>query len=181
MEQITIALDINDTLLCHGLTQLISQLAEFSLCDDLKTASVILSDNRQEIPDADGFVEYISEGGLAPRHFFRQLIKSARENIAYDLDGDKFYPHLKKIEQADGQTIAMTDLEADLLGFLCRHQNQNCSKEELLKNVWQYHEDVTTHTVETHIYRLRQKYPPLENILSTRDGGYMIYLKGEHD
>jgi DNA-binding response OmpR family regulator len=52
------------------------------------------------------------------------------------------------------------------------------SKEELLKEIFGYKEGVETHTVETHIYKLRQKINDDENgLIYTKEGGYTINLK----
>ena len=59
-------------------------------------------------------------------------------------------------KETDLQT-KLTEKEVDILKYLYKMQNEFVSKLDLQTNVWQYHEEVTTHTVETHIYRLRQK------------------------
>ena len=64
-----------------------------------------------------------------------------------------------------------------MLRHLYRAERQSVSREKLLKEVWGYKEGVNTHTLETHIYRLRQKVEldgaaPL--ILTTESGGYRL-------
>lgn len=178
MEQLTIAFDIQDTLLSGGLTQLISQTDHFAIVPDHDAADVILTDHAA----CAGLNCFrLSERALSARQFFPALLKFSHENISYDIAGDTFFPHLKKIICEDGQDIALTDLETELMTYLYRHKNHDCKKEQLLEQVWRYHKDVSTHTVETHIYRLRQKYPVLEDRLITKDSGYMLYLKDEDD
>ena len=90
-----------------------------------------------------------------------------------------FKPQEKLLIPAEGEEIILTDREVDILAYLVRHQGKPVSRDELLKNVWQYQEGVDTHTLETHIYRLRQKIeisaddPP---ILQTVEGGYSLHL-----
>jgi DNA-binding response OmpR family regulator len=53
--------------------------------------------------------------------------------------------------------IDLTEREADLLLYLFLHKEGSVNKEQILSHVWKYHADADTHTVETHMYRLRQK------------------------
>jgi len=90
-----------------------------------------------------------------------------------------FKPQRKSLTSANGEEITLTDREADILAYLVRYRGRSVSRDELLKNVWQYQEGVDTHTLETHIYRLRQKIelstddPP---IIQTIEGGYSLHL-----
>jgi len=90
-----------------------------------------------------------------------------------------FKPQEKSLLRQDGEEISLTDREVDILAYLLRRPGKPVSREELLKNVWQYQEGVDTHTLETHIYRLRQKVELHANdprILLTVDGGYSLHL-----
>ena len=71
----------------------------------------------------------------------------------------------------------MTDKEAQILKFLYLHGDRVVSRDELLDEVWGYNAGVTTHTLETHVYRLRQKIendPSNAEILVTEPGGYRL-------
>jgi hypothetical protein len=88
-----------------------------------------------------------------------------------------FKPQEKTLERADGEEIALTDREVDILAYLARHGGNTVSRDSLLKNVWQYQEGVDTHTLETHIYRLRQKMEisaDAPRFLVTAEGGYCL-------
>ena len=50
----------------------------------------------------------------------------------------------------------MTEKEINLILFLYNNKNP-CSIENLQKNVWGFKKDLETHTVETHVHRLRKK------------------------
>ena len=80
-------------------------------------------------------------------------------------------------ENAD--PIRLTDKERDILLFLYQNRSQGpIGKDRLLKHVWGYAENVESRTLETHIYRLRQKIeknPSCPRFLITNDQGY--YLK----
>ena len=90
-----------------------------------------------------------------------------------------FKPQEKALAREDGEDIALTDREVDILAYLVRHRQSPVSREMLLKNVWQYQEGVDTHTLETHIYRLRQKIEASADepcMLLTVEGGYRLHL-----
>jgi len=77
------------------------------------------------------------------------------------------------LERVDtGVCVELTEKEQALLVFI--RAEGEAAREEILKNVWGFADGVTTHTLETHIYRLRQKWRELADydcILAT-DGGY---------
>ena len=79
-------------------------------------------------------------------------------------------------KHANGK-IRLTDKEAQILKFLYLHGDRVVSRDELLDEVWGYNAGVTTHTLETHVYRLRQKIesdPSHAEILVTEPGGYRL-------
>jgi DNA-binding response OmpR family regulator len=76
-----------------------------------------------------------------------------------------------------GDEIHLTPTEFDLLCCLAAAQGQVLSRERLLAEVWGYGDAITTHTLETHIYRLRQKIEPDPSnarLLVTEGGGYRL-------
>ena len=76
-----------------------------------------------------------------------------------------------------GQKIRLTEKETAILRFLYRAGQTPMSRETLLQDVWGYNSGVTTHTLETHVYRLRQKIekdPSRAEILITEQGGYRL-------
>lgn len=96
-------------------------------------------------------------------------------------DGEyAFCPQDKKLKSLkEPSEISLTDKEVHILSHLYRYQGRMVSKEQLLQDVWKYHKDATTHTLETHIYRLRQKIETLSetaSIILTDVGGYKINL-----
>ena len=77
----------------------------------------------------------------------------------------------------EGKEISLTEKETEILIHLHEHKNHMISKEALLSAVWNYAENVETHTLETHIYRLRQKIeanPAEPKILMTEEEGYIV-------
>ena len=88
-----------------------------------------------------------------------------------------FRPALKILISGNKKT-KLTDKEASILKYLYRSGGGTISREELLAEVWGYHAGVDTHTIETHIYRLRKKIEPdgMPNLLITEPGGYRLAL-----
>lgn len=77
----------------------------------------------------------------------------------------------------EGDDIALTEKEAAILSCLAAVQGDFISRRDLLTRVWGYAEGVETHTLETHIYRLRQKLeidPAKPEILLTEEQGYSL-------
>jgi DNA-binding response OmpR family regulator len=72
--------------------------------------------------------------------------------------------------------IRLTEKETNILKFL-HDAGRTVPRETLLHEVWGYSPAVTTHTLETHIYRLRRKIeenPGQARILVTEEGGYRL-------
>jgi DNA-binding response OmpR family regulator len=93
-----------------------------------------------------------------------------------------FRPAAKLLQdQARGRRIRLTEKEAAILKFLYRAGTKAIARQVLLNEVWGYNASVTTHTLETHIYRLRQKIEPdpaNARLLITEGGGYRLDPEG---
>ena len=89
-----------------------------------------------------------------------------------------FRPSAKMLLNADSnRKIHLTEKETAILKYLYRMGDRPVTREVLLDEVWGYNAGVTTHTLETHIYRLRQKIEPEPTnakILVTEPGGYRL-------
>lgn len=82
---------------------------------------------------------------------------------------------LKNIQTQE--EFRLTGKECDLLRYFYQRAHQHISKDKLLKDIWEYHPETTTHTLETHIYRLRQKLeanPAEPTILVNCKEGYVF-------
>ncbi|MDB5415523.1 MAG: DNA-binding response regulator [Rubritepida sp.] len=87
-----------------------------------------------------------------------------------------FHPAAKLMQGEDGRRIRLTEKEAAILLYLHR-AGRAVPRSELLGEVWGYSNAVTTHTLETHIYRLRRKIEPdpqTARLLLTDEGGYRL-------
>ena len=74
-------------------------------------------------------------------------------------------------------TQLITEKECQLLRFFHQNKGVELSKESILKEIWGYHPETQTHTLETHIYRLRQKLeedPNAPQVLLNCKEGYWI-------
>ncbi|WP_316976005.1 response regulator transcription factor [Shumkonia mesophila] len=81
------------------------------------------------------------------------------------------------VDEPRRKKIRLTDKETAILKYLYRTGDRVVSREVLLDEVWGYNAGVTTHTLETHVYRLRQKIerdPANARILVTEPGGYRL-------
>ena len=76
-----------------------------------------------------------------------------------------------------GNLTKLTEREVNIIQYLYKARDNVVSKTDLLQNVWEYSAEVTTHTIETHIYRLRKKVEQTEQdapLISAEDGGYKL-------
>ena len=99
------------------------------------------------------------------------------EDAVFKLGPYSFRPALKLLVCADDTKIRLTEKETNILKFLYRAPIPVVPRDMLLQEVWGYNAAVTTHTLETHIYRLRQKIEPDPGnvqILLTEAGGYRL-------
>jgi len=88
-----------------------------------------------------------------------------------------FKPSQKLLLDANGGKVRLTEKEASIIKYLYRTGGKVVSRDTLLEEVWGYNSGVTTHTLETHVYRLRQKIetdPSNASILVTESGGYKL-------
>ncbi|MFQ3348399.1 MAG: DNA-binding response OmpR family regulator [Paracoccaceae bacterium] len=88
-----------------------------------------------------------------------------------------FYPAQKLLLDPENKKLRLTEKETNILKYLYRAGPNVVPRDELLHEVWGYNAGVTTHTLETHIYRLRQKIEPdtsKAQILVTEPGGYRL-------
>jgi DNA-binding response OmpR family regulator len=100
------------------------------------------------------------------------------EDAVYAIGPYTFRPSAKMlVEAARGRKIRLTEKEAAILKYLYRAGARPIGRQVLLNEVWGYNAAVTTHTLETHIYRLRQKIEPdpaNSRLLLTEGGGYRL-------
>jgi DNA-binding response OmpR family regulator len=99
------------------------------------------------------------------------------EDAVFQLGPYTFRPARKMLVDEKEKKIRLTDKETNILKYLYRAQSSVVARDILLHEVWGYNAGVTTHTLETHIYRLRQKIEPDPSnarLLVTESGGYRL-------
>ena len=94
--------------------------------------------------------------------------------------GPYFFNYLlKTMIVKDNREVRLTEMEAKILNFLYNSDGNLIKRDTLLKEVWGYNSEVMTHTLETHIYRLRKKIETDsigKNLLISESGGYRLNL-----
>ena len=101
----------------------------------------------------------------------------ASEDAVFTIGPYTFRPSSKILLNPKGNKVRLTEKETAILRYLYRAGQRPVSRETLLQEVWGYNSGVTTHTLETHIYRLRQKVEKdaaSPSILVTEAGGYKL-------
>lgn len=101
----------------------------------------------------------------------------ASEDAVFTIGPYTFRPGAKMLVTERNSKIRLTEKETAILRYLYRAGKKPVAREILLQEVWGYNSGVTTHTLETHIYRLRQKIekdPSHPNLLATEAGGYKL-------
>ncbi|MDO9710856.1 response regulator transcription factor [Paracraurococcus lichenis] len=100
------------------------------------------------------------------------------EDAVFIIGPYSFRPSAKLLmEPARNRKIRLTEKESAILKYLYRAGGRPVGRQVLLNEVWGYNSAVTTHTLETHIYRLRQKIEPDPSnarLLLTEGGGYRL-------
>lgn len=99
------------------------------------------------------------------------------EDAVFTIGPYTFKPASKLLVDENGSKIRLTEKETSILKYLYRSGEKVITRDVLLHEVWGYNAGVTTHTLETHIYRLRQKIerdPSNAELLVTETGGYKL-------
>ena len=99
------------------------------------------------------------------------------EDAVFMIGPYTFRPSSKLLLNLNGGKVRLTEKETSILRRLYRAGQRSVPRQTLLQEVWGYNSEVTTHTLETHIYRLRQKIEKdaiVPAILITEVGGYKL-------
>jgi len=143
---------------------------------------LLTADAETDYPQGLGVVDILVKPfrlhAIYPR--LRSLIRAFEnsDDAVLTIGPYTFQPASKHLEREfDGDVIRLTEKEAAILKYLYRAGDTIVPRDILLHEVWGYNPAVTTHTLETHVYRLRQKIednPSEAQILVTDAGGYRL-------
>ncbi|MZR29815.1 response regulator transcription factor [Sneathiella litorea] len=140
------------------------------------------SDSDQILGLESGANDYVSKpfriGVLLARIRAQLRQHEQSEDAVFKIGPYSFRPAGKLMEHNESaQKVRLTEKETAILKYLYRAGKKVVTRDILLNEVWGYNAGVTTHTLETHIYRLRQKIemePSEAKILITEPGGYRL-------
>ena len=132
-----------------------------------------------------GANDYIAKpfriGELLARLRAQMRIFENSEDATFSIGPYSFRPSAKQLlDAARNRKVRLTEKESAILKYLYRAGGRPVARQVLLNEVWGYNSAVTTHTLETHIYRLRQKIeadPGNAQLLLTEGGGYRLETK----
>ncbi|WP_185984360.1 response regulator transcription factor [Aureimonas mangrovi] len=99
------------------------------------------------------------------------------EDATFQVGPYVFRPSQKALTDEKGGKIRLTEKETAIIRYLYRADRRVVTRDVLLEEVWGYNSGVTTHTLETHVYRLRQKIEPDPSnarLIVTESGGYKL-------
>lgn len=117
---------------------------------------------------------------LAARVRAHLRLHEVSEAVVLSVGPYQFHPALRLLQEAEsGRRIHLTEKETAVLKFLCRAGGEAVPRRALLHQVWGYSATVASHTVETHMYRLRRKIEPdpdKHRLLVNDTGGYRLIL-----
>ena len=150
-----------------------------------KKPILMLTGNSSDADQVLGFNAGVNDYVIKPFRFAVLLARIRAHLRRHEYSADavfaigpfSFKPAAKILLSQKGSKIHLTEKETLMLKHLYRAGGKAVTRKELLEEVWGYNSGVTTHTLETHVYRLRQKieedfsHPQL---LLTEDGGYKL-------
>ena len=137
-----------------------------------------------EISSTEGFTDnhHFIEKPFRIQHLIKKidyvLAKiSGSTDVTHRIGSFVFFPERKIITFNAQADIELTEKEVGILKCLLSSGEEIVDKDEILKQVWNYNPGVTTHTLETHIYRLRQKLeisPLTPRLIVSEGGGFKL-------
>lgn len=159
-----------------------SSLTEELRHEHLK-APIILLENPDSSREEDSALEIVIYKPFSLSEFLNKLRSSINkfENSSEGFlvfNQYELHPLAKEIVNLrNNELVKLTEKEVAVIKYLYKSKDKIVTKNDLLQDVWDYNAEVTTHTIETHIYRLRQKVEH-ENaeaqLILTEDGGYKL-------
>lgn len=167
------------------LDSLASQFEGLSITDE-KDADLILLG--PDTPDEPADVPFLKIAlPVTPSQLLMEMnqaasIPKSKDMWSHPVNGENFElqpDHLELKNKSTDERVRLTEKEYHLLYTLAAAPENWMAREDLLKEIWGYEENIETHTLETHIYRLRRKIeetPSAPKIFVNENQGYKLYL-----
>ena len=165
----------------HSLSLLLKFIKEINFTNKIL---FIKDGDSGEISSFEGFTNshHVIEKPFRIQFFIKKidfvLAKiSGSSDVSYRIGPFVFFPEKKVIKFDDQPDIELTEKEVNILKCLLSQGEEPVDRKRLLKQVWNYNLGVTTHTLESHIYRLRQKLetdPSIPRLIISEGGGFKI-------
>lgn len=137
-------------------------------------------DESYPFPRRDIFAMPVRMGALLDRVMRHLRQKPQASAIDIEMGPYVLRPNESLIQRrSDNKSIYLTEKERDMLLKFHQKKGEIIGRKELLDDIWGYGEGLETHTLETHIYRLRQKIEPnpaIPALLLTEENGYRFAL-----
>lgn len=184
--------------------QILSQASNFTCDENVKPDIVVLDEDTSALDelkqkfertpvfvflkkgerkkDETPFIKYIQKPFVL--NMFLNQMQSALNFIltsnagVLTFNGYEMSPLEKEIKNLKtGEKVKLTEREVSMILYLHKMKGKPTSKTQFLQDVWGYNPDASTHTIETHIYRLRQKVEKNKSwpeLISTENGGYKL-------
>ena len=179
--------------------QIRHHISDFEITEDKNTADIIIVDEKFDLLKSieksapivfigNNNSEFVKAHAVISKPLIlADLLDTIKASINIFENSDEgnlefnnyiLYPSRKEIfNNRDKSTTKLTEREVSVIKYLYKNAGKIISKNDLMQEVWEYSADVATHTVETHIYRLRQKVEkdnPKNQIIITSEGGYQL-------
>ena len=182
---ILVDVDLRDMLGTH--------LCQLMRSQGVTTPVILLIENEGDAHEVSNLYGGVNEYIIKPFRFALLLAKLRAQLDSHEQSDDAvfqigpydFAPAFKKLtprlDETKGETedIRLTQKETDILDYLYRAKGKAVGRAKLLREVWGYNDGLTTHTLETHIYRLRKKIEPIKGkatLIVTEPGGYRLEI-----
>ena len=153
--------------------ELVSQIFEDIHLSSLEEAEIVIEEKEQSfivknkvLSREYNFIKPVNLKDLFST--FMMIKKELKQKVIY-FSNYSFYPELR-ICIVDEKEIELTQKESEILEFLAKAEGRYIEKNILLEKVWGYSDEVVTKTLETHIYKLKNKL----------DDGIILYQENKY-
>ena len=157
----------------------LKHLVEFNQELSINTPDLAIIDKEGELSLNNSSHSYSLRKPIDPNDLLKLITSIAKESNNSNLISinDKFILDVSRkniLNKENATSIDLTAKEAAIIKCLSDNMPNHVSKSDLLKIIWNYQDDIDTHTLETHIYRLRQKIGENTDFIINNENGYGI-------